>query len=112
VPWESATRFCDGAPVPIDADHLSIVKPDRAGHDAMVVLTNALDDFVLGKNVAAKLETPDFVPEGSSSKALPSSPGTRVEVAAVRPCSSAFIAARRLPPGASGHRCGARPRRG
>ena len=26
----SATRFCDGTPVAIDADHLHIVKPDRA----------------------------------------------------------------------------------
>lgn len=64
VPWESATRFCDGAPVAIDADHLSIVKPDRAGHDAMVVLVNALDEFVLGRTLGAKLETPDFVREG------------------------------------------------
>jgi hypothetical protein len=64
VPWESATRFCDGAPVAIDADHLSIVKPDRPEHDAMVVLVNALNDFVLGRTLAARLETPDFVPEG------------------------------------------------
>jgi pimeloyl-ACP methyl ester carboxylesterase len=64
VPWESATRFCDGAPVAIDADHLSIVKPDRPEHDAMVVLINALNEFALGRTIAAKLETPDFVPEG------------------------------------------------
>jgi hypothetical protein len=64
VPWESATRFCDGAPIAIDADHLSLVKPDRAGHDAMVVLVNALNEFALGRTLAAKLETPDFVSEG------------------------------------------------
>ncbi len=64
VPWESATRFCDGAPVAIDADHLSIVKPDRPEHDAMVVLVNALNEFALGRTIAATLETPDFRPEG------------------------------------------------
>lgn len=66
VPWESATRFCDGAPVAIDADHLQLVKPDRAGHDAMVVLANALDEFVLNERLTATLELPDFSPEGDT----------------------------------------------
>jgi len=64
VPWSSATRFCDGTAVAINADHTDIVKPDRAGHDSMVVLVNALNDFALGTTVVAKLETPDFVREG------------------------------------------------
>jgi pimeloyl-ACP methyl ester carboxylesterase len=59
----SATRFCDGTPVAIDADHLQIVKPDRPGHDAMMVLVNALNEFALGSAVRAVLDTPDFVPE-------------------------------------------------
>jgi hypothetical protein len=47
VPWASATRFCDGAPSAIgNADHIGIVKPDRAGHDSIVLLVNALNEFV------------------------------------------------------------------
>lgn len=65
VPWSSATRFCDGAPSAIaDADHITIVKPDRPTHDSLVLLINALNTYVVGKQLAAKLETPDFVPEG------------------------------------------------
>lgn len=64
VPWASATRFCQGTPVAIDADHLSIVKPDRPEHDAMVVLVNALNELVVGKTFVATLETPDFVKDG------------------------------------------------
>jgi pimeloyl-ACP methyl ester carboxylesterase len=60
VPWSSATRFCDGAASAIDADHITIVKPDRAGHDSYVVLANALESYVLGQQLVAKLETPDF----------------------------------------------------
>ena len=87
VPWESATRFCDGAPVAIDADHLSIVKPDRPEHDAMVVLVNALNEFALGRTVAATLETPDFRPEGdhvvfTMSDALGRSPARLVNAGA------------------------------
>lgn len=87
VPWESATRFCDGAPVAIDADHLSIVKPDRPEHDAMVVLVNALDEFALGRTIAATLETPDFRPEGdhvvfTMSDALGRSPARLVNAGA------------------------------
>lgn len=65
VPWSSATRFCDGAANAItDADHLDIVKPNRPTHDSLVLLINALNTHVLGKQLSAKLETPDFVPEG------------------------------------------------
>lgn len=65
VPWSSATRYCDDAAVPIEgADHISIVKPDRPNHGSIMLLTNRLNEFVLGANLAAKLETPDFLPEG------------------------------------------------
>lgn len=65
VPWSSATRYCDGAAVAIEGtDHLSIVKPDRQNHPSVILLTNALNQYVLGANLAAKLETPDFLPEG------------------------------------------------
>jgi hypothetical protein len=49
---------------PIEATHSSIVKPDRPGADAIVYLANALNDYVLGKNLEAKLETPDFFDGG------------------------------------------------
>jgi len=65
VPWASATRFCDGAAVAIEGtDHLSIVKPDRQDHGSIVLVTNALNEYVLGKDVVARLDTPDFIPEG------------------------------------------------
>jgi len=64
VPWSSATRFCDGAPSAIDADHIGIVKPDRLEHPSLVVMVNALNQFVMGKQLTAKLDTPDFLPEG------------------------------------------------
>ncbi|HEX3527817.1 MAG TPA: hypothetical protein VH988_12200 [Thermoanaerobaculia bacterium] len=60
VPWSSATRFCDEQALPIEADHLTIVKPDRPGHDSMVFLSTMLKQYVLGKQLVAKLETPDF----------------------------------------------------
>ncbi len=61
VPWSTATRFCDGAPDAIPADHIGIVKPDRAEHESVVVLVNALNKNVL----LAKLDTPDFQREGN-----------------------------------------------
>ncbi len=64
VPWASATRFCQGTAVAVDADHLSIVKPDRPEHDSVVVLVNALNELVIGKTLVAALETPDFAREG------------------------------------------------
>ena len=64
VPWTSATRYCDGAATAIEADHIGVVKPDRVEHDSLVVLVNALRQYVVGKNLTAKLETPDFIPEG------------------------------------------------
>lgn len=66
VDWSSATRFCDGPSSEIAANHIDIVKPDRAEHDSVVVLVNALEQYVTGRQLEAKLETPDFVasPEG------------------------------------------------
>jgi hypothetical protein len=64
VPWSSATRFCEGAPPAIEANHITIVKPDRPGADAILVLVSALNDYVLGKQLEARLETPDFTTEG------------------------------------------------
>jgi pimeloyl-ACP methyl ester carboxylesterase len=64
VPWASATRYCDEAAAPIGgADHLTIVKPDRANHESVIVLVNAFEQNVTGKQLQAKLETPDFAPE-------------------------------------------------
>jgi hypothetical protein len=67
VPWSSATRFCEGAPPAIEASHITIVKPDRPGADAILVLVSALNDYVLNKSLEAKLETPDFTPEGDAA---------------------------------------------
>jgi pimeloyl-ACP methyl ester carboxylesterase len=65
VPWTSATRFCDDAPAAIEgADHINIVKPDRAEHASVILLVNALNRYVMGKNFEARLETPDFLPDG------------------------------------------------
>ena len=64
VPWASATRFCDDVASPIDANHINIVKPNRLEHPSVIVLVNALNQYVVGKNLTAKLETPDFIPEG------------------------------------------------
>lgn len=60
VPWSSATRFCDGPAVAIDADHIDITKPQSKNADALVVLVNALNDLVIGEQLTAKLELPDF----------------------------------------------------
>jgi pimeloyl-ACP methyl ester carboxylesterase len=60
VPRGSATRYCTEASSAIDADHISIVKPDRPGHDSVVLLVNALNRYVLGQQLTAKLELPDF----------------------------------------------------
>lgn len=66
VPWTSATRFCEGAPPAIEANHITIVKPASSGADAILVLVNALNDYVLDKALTAKLETPDFTTEGGN----------------------------------------------
>jgi len=64
VQWTSSTRFCDDGGVAIEAtDHISVVKPDREAHPSNVVLVNALRKYVL-PDVAARLDTPDFVAEG------------------------------------------------
>jgi len=67
VPWSSATRFCEGAPPAIEASHITIVKPDRPGADAILVLVSALNEYVLNKSLEAKLETPDFTAEGDAA---------------------------------------------
>jgi pimeloyl-ACP methyl ester carboxylesterase len=67
VPWSSATRFCSGATPAIEANHSTIVKPDRPGADAIIYLANALNAYVIGKDLEAKLETPDFTIEGTNS---------------------------------------------
>lgn len=62
VAWTSSTRICtdDPAAAPIGGtNHITIVKPDRAQHDAIVVLVNAINRFVLA-DPEARLETPDF----------------------------------------------------
>jgi len=65
VPWSSATRFCHGVPVAIEGtDHSTIVKPDRPTHPSVVVLVNALNQYVFGKPNSPLLSTPDFTPEG------------------------------------------------
>lgn len=65
VPWSSATRFCTETPVAIEnSDHLTIVKPDRLQHPSVVHLVNALNQYVVGNDFAARLDTPDFIPEG------------------------------------------------
>jgi Alpha/beta hydrolase family len=65
VPWSSATRFCKGAPTAIEGtDHSTIVKPDRASHPSVVVLVNALRQYVFGAPNSPLLSTPDFVPDG------------------------------------------------
>jgi pimeloyl-ACP methyl ester carboxylesterase len=64
VAWSSATRFCKGAPMAVDANHIDIVKPDRATQDAVITVTNALKNYVFNQSLDAKLETPDFQPQG------------------------------------------------
>ncbi len=64
VPWSSATRFCDAvAPGIGDADHLSIVKPDRQQHDAVVRFVVAMQEHVLPRLQATSWETPNFTDE-------------------------------------------------
>lgn len=64
VTWTSGTRVCVDEPAaPIGgSDHISIVKPDRAQHDSLIVLINAMNRFVLS-DPAARLVTPDFQQE-------------------------------------------------
>jgi pimeloyl-ACP methyl ester carboxylesterase len=61
VPRRSATRWCEGNLVAIgDANHIDIVKPDRAGHPSMLVLTNALNEVVFGSPREPLVHAPDF----------------------------------------------------
>lgn len=80
VPWSSATRFCDEPALAIDADHLSIVKPDRPGHDSMVFLATKLKQYVLGRQLVAKLETPDFAVEDDHALITISDPAGKRDV--------------------------------
>jgi pimeloyl-ACP methyl ester carboxylesterase len=80
VGWSSATRFCDDSPLPIDEDHIGIVKPDRRGHDSYVLFSNALNKFVLNKSLVAKLETPDFYIDNDRAVLTISSPFGRRDV--------------------------------
>lgn len=65
VPFASSSRFCDDTPKAIgNADHLSIVKPDGPMHPSVIVLVNALKDYVFGWAGHPLLSTPDFVAEG------------------------------------------------
>lgn len=67
VPWSTATRFCDEAPTPIEgADHMTIAKPDRKEHGSVVLLVNAMNRHVIGKQFKASLEVPDFTKEGDA----------------------------------------------
>lgn len=67
VKFSSATPLCDGAPTAIGgANHISIVKPDRPNHDSMIVLINAMRQYVLGALPTGFLQTPDFREEGSN----------------------------------------------
>ncbi len=66
VEWSSSTRFCD-ASVEISADHIEIVKPEGPESLAVIVVTNALKEYVFNPALAPKLETPDFVDEGDRS---------------------------------------------
>jgi pimeloyl-ACP methyl ester carboxylesterase len=67
VPWSSATRFCEGAPPAINANHLDLVKPDRADRDSVVVVTTALKAYVLNRALEPRLETPDFRAENGQT---------------------------------------------
>ena len=64
VGWGSANLLCSRAAPPMDGtSHLSMVKPDRADHPAVILVVNGLNEFTF-IDPKAKLETPDFVPEG------------------------------------------------
>src|SRR5690606_36365190 len=50
VPWSSSTRVCldELEPLPISgANHTDIVKPDRAQHQAVSLLSNSVSRFIL-----------------------------------------------------------------
>lgn len=66
VPWETATRFCDGNAIAIAESHITIVKPDRPQHDSFMVVQRVLRPLV-AEDLAARLETPDFTPAGDVS---------------------------------------------
>ena len=63
VRWASATRFCEGQPTPISANHVDIVKPNAGSLDAVRVVTSAMTDYVFDR----KLVTPDFRMQGNTA---------------------------------------------
>jgi pimeloyl-ACP methyl ester carboxylesterase len=64
VPWSEATRFCNGRPTAIpDTNHITIVKPASASSPAVIILLNALRDYVLGADGQPLLTMPDFTRE-------------------------------------------------
>jgi pimeloyl-ACP methyl ester carboxylesterase len=63
VRWASATRFCEGQPTPIAANHIDIVKPNASSLDAVRVVTSAMTDYVFDR----KLVTPDFRVQGNTA---------------------------------------------
>lgn len=65
VPWSSASRFCDGTAVPVEADHIDIVKPADTNSESYITLSNALVTYAFPAASTADggqgtLETPDF----------------------------------------------------
>jgi hypothetical protein len=63
VRWASATRFCEGQPTPISANHIDIAKPNAGAMDAVRVVTSAMTDYVFDR----KLVTPDFRMQGNGA---------------------------------------------
>lgn len=63
VPWTSSNVLCSKAAPPIsNSSHITIVKPDRTQHDAVVVLVNALNEYAF--DIDSQIEMPDFKAEG------------------------------------------------
>lgn len=63
VPWTSGNVLCSKAAPPIsNSSHITIVKPDRPQHDAVVVLVNALNEYAF--DIDSQIEMPDFKAEG------------------------------------------------
>lgn len=70
VPFDSATRFCDEAATPVEANHIDIVKPATADDDSYIALSNAVMSFV----PIGSLETPDFSLQGANAVFVISDP--------------------------------------
>jgi hypothetical protein len=46
----SGTRNCDAPPIPINEDHVGIVKPSSTNHDSYIALRNALNAIPISRN--------------------------------------------------------------